>query len=251
MKNIILLLFLFISAYSNIEPDENEQIIVNIYYDKENKNYKLDESANVDENATAYAIYNRSYERTGWDFLAISTYDKKDDKYDDSDKAYAMGFLEGYLTKDKIYSYFMSMKHFLFYENNIIIPENLIKFFKINIEYMKDKSLKNKNSDKYWEHVYYIYRQWEGLYAGYLKAAEEKEIFELYEFFILSSIADSMDAIYYQAPENIPNLYEMKHEEVSRFILLRSHCSALIKLAEDFSDIWFGHNTWHTYTSYV
>ena len=97
MKYIILFLFLFISAYSYIEPDENEQIIVNIYYDKEKKNYKLDESANIDENSIAYAIYNRSYERTGWDFLAISTYDKKDDKYDDSDKAYAMGYLEGYL----------------------------------------------------------------------------------------------------------------------------------------------------------
>ena len=93
MKNIILLLFLFISADSNIEPDENEQIIVNIYYDRENKTYKLDESTNINENATAYAIYNRSYERTGWDFLAISTYDKKDDKYDDEDKAYAMGYL--------------------------------------------------------------------------------------------------------------------------------------------------------------
>ena len=95
----------------------------------------------------------------------------------------------------------MSMKHFLFYES--IIPENLIKFFKINYAYMKEKSYKNKDADKYWEHVYYIYRQWEGLYNGYIKSVKVREKFELLEFLILSSIADSMDAMYYQATENI------------------------------------------------
>ena len=247
MKFFIIFLFSFIFVHSYIEPNENEKIIMNIYYNKESQNFTLEKSENIDENAIAYAIYNRSYEKTGWDFLALSTYEKKDGKYDDSDKAYAMGYLEGYLTKDKIYTYFMSMKHYLF--DSLIIPENLKKFFEINIKYMKENSFKNKESDKYWEHVYYIYKQWEGLYDGYLKSAEEVEIFNFNEFTILSSTADSMDAINYKAPENIPNFYEMEIEDIKLYTLLKSHCSALIKLADDFSDIWFGHNTWHTYTS--
>ena len=131
MKFIILLLFVFITINSYTEPDENEQIIMNIYYNKESKNYTLNESTEIDQSATAYAIYNRSYERTGWDFLAISTYGKKDGKYDDSDKAYAMGYLEGYLTKDKIYSYFISMKHYLFIILTLLFQKMLKNFIKL------------------------------------------------------------------------------------------------------------------------
>ena len=246
---ITILLYSFIYVYSNSEPKDEEQIIMNIYYN--NKNYSLIESNKKDENAIAYAIYNRSYEIKGWDFLSISTYDKKDGKYNDENKAYAMGYLEGFITKDRIYSYFTNMKHYLFYKNNLTIPENLLKFYKINIDYMQKKSLENFEFDKYWEYVYYIYHQLKGLYDGYMNSAEIEKKFDFYEFIIFVSVADSMDAIYYTAPENLPNFYEMKTEDIKRFILVNSHCSALIKLADDFSDIWFGHNTWHTYTSMI
>ena len=105
---IILLFYLFIFIESNNIPDENEQTIMNIYY--ENGKYTTKNSTSRDENAIAYAIYNKSYERVGWDFLAISSYEKNDNKYKDEDKAYAMGYLEGALTKDRIYSFFINIK---------------------------------------------------------------------------------------------------------------------------------------------
>ena len=43
----------------------------------------------------------------------------------------------------------------------------------------------------------------------------------------------------------------MNIDEIKRFFLLNSHCSALIKLADDYSDIWFGHNSWFSYTSMI
>ena len=58
-----------------------------------------------DEDALASAVYKKSYEKIGWDYLSIATYEKNDKKYNDSSKAYAMGFLEGTLTNERIYSF--------------------------------------------------------------------------------------------------------------------------------------------------
>ncbi len=110
---IVIMLFSLILSKPNKEPENNEQIIANIYYDQTNKNFTINISETKDNNSIAYAIYNKSYERTGWDFLSISTYDKNDNKYEDSQKAYDMGYLEGYLTKDRISSYFTKITKYL------------------------------------------------------------------------------------------------------------------------------------------
>ena len=114
-------LWIFTKSITNVQ-DENEKVIMNIYYSKET-NFTTVISKTLDENAIAYAIYNKSYERTGWDFLHISTYDKNDSKYNDADKAYAMGYLEGVLTKDRIYSYINNIIHYSCSNNNLKIPD--------------------------------------------------------------------------------------------------------------------------------
>ncbi len=123
---IVIMLFSLILSKPNKEPENNEQIIANIYYDQTNKNFTINISETKDNNSIAYAIYNKSYERTGWDFLSISTYDKNDNKYEDSQKAYDMGYLEGYLTKDRISSYFTKITKYLFYRIDSDVKDELI-----------------------------------------------------------------------------------------------------------------------------
>ena len=91
------------------QNSENEQIIANIYYTEKNNSYTVIISPAIDKDAIAYAIYNKSYQRTGWDYLAISAYEKKDNKYNDSMKAFAMGYIEGYITKEAITHNFYNM----------------------------------------------------------------------------------------------------------------------------------------------
>ena len=75
----IIILHLFIGIYSTNISKENERTIMNIYYEKDN--YVTNKSKSIDKNAIAYAIYDKSYERVGWDFLAVGTYEKNDSKY--------------------------------------------------------------------------------------------------------------------------------------------------------------------------
>ena len=245
---LILFYYIFIFIKSIQLEEENEQIIMNFYYSEKYNNSTTKISNKRDENAVASAIYNKSYEKTGWDYLAISTYEKKDNKYNDSIKAYAMGYLEGVLTKDRIYSHYTNFMHYFLYayrDNSLIIKQIFLEFFQQNIEYMKQKSLKYMDSDPYWEHVYYVYQQIRGLYEGYKSVAEDNKKILFEEFLVLTGTPDAQDIA--QHLLNQFNFEKMTPEEIERFSTLNSHCSALVKLAKDYSDIWFGHNTWNYY----
>ena len=246
-SNIILLILIFL--YSIKSENSNEQIIMNCYYSNENNSYITNTSNKRDENALANAIYNKTYEKIGWDYLAISTYEKNDSKYNDSMKAYAMGYLEGILTKDRIFSHYINFhKYFLSqYESIPIILEKFYNFILDNIEYMKEKSIKNMDTDPYWEHIYYIYQQVKGLYEGYNSVVGEDKKLEMEDIFVLGGLSDLKDIANHLIRQLRPNFEKMNFEEIERYENINSHCSAFVKLANDSSDIWFGHNTWNYY----
>ena len=229
--------------------EENETIIMNLYYSDETKNYTLNISDKRDENAVASAIYNKTYEKKGWDFLSISSYEKNDSKYSDSIKAYAMGYLEGYLTKDRIYNFYKNIINYNFFEEKTI-PQNMLNFFQDNLDYMEKQSKNLMNSDSYWEQVHFILQQLKGLYDGYTFLAEENEKIDFIKFQYMPAYADST-MINTKYSNDIVNFSGMNKEEIENYILLKSHCSALVKLAEDSSDIWFGHNTWFEYIAMI
>lgn len=238
--------FLKIEEILSEQNEENEHIIANIYYDEKNNNYSVVISSKTDEDAIAYAIYNKSYQRTGWDYLAVSSYEKNDNKYKDSKKAYAMGYIEGYITNDSISQNFFNMIHF--HPEDYKMPEYLKEFLQKNTEYMRKTAESKMGQDKYWEHVYYIYQQLLGLYDGYI-AAVGKNVTGFYEFILLNSYTDMEDVMSLHSNSFPYDFQKMDVDDIREYTMMKSHCSALIKLAEDFSDIWFGHNTWYTYAS--
>ena len=178
-KNSLKILYIIIILLYVIKSQETEVIIMNIYYSEESGNYTTNISNIRDENAIASAIYNKTYEKIGWDYLSILSYEKNDSKYNDTMKAYAMGYLEGVLTKDRIYDHYVNFdKYFLSqYKSQ---PQAITEFYNImlyNIQYMKEKALANMDEDPYWEHVYYVYQQILGLYEGYISVSgEEKKL---------------------------------------------------------------------------
>ena len=221
---------------------------MNIYYNKENDSYTIQKSQKPDENALAYAIYNISYEYKGWDFLSISSYSKNAQKYNDSIKSYAMGYLEGILTKERIHQFYINIITSNFKKVNYTFPENVLDFYTKNLEYMAENSVQYMNSDPYWQQVHYIYQQLQGLYDGYNNNVEKKINFT--KFQIMPGNTDFSDILdYYENDKNSHNF--MKARDIHNYIIRSSHCSAIIKLAEDFNDIWVGHNTWNNYNNMI
>ena len=245
--SLISLILLTKISQSLKQNNDDINIIMNVYYSKTSGKYSVKQSDKVDTLAIAYANYSKTYETKGWDFLKISSYSLDDNRYPDSNKAYAMGYVEGVINNERIYQMYRNLLSFSFYNDGNKIPDNLKAFLSENLEYMKQKCLENKDKDIYWEHVYYIYQQMVGLYDGYNSACDASKKIGFIDFQIVVANSDMEDAIYYKDKSRRPNFKNMTSDEINLYTALHTHCSALVKATNDFSDIFFGHNTWTSY----
>ena len=48
-------------------------------------------------------------------------------------------------------------------------------------------------------------------------------------------------------PETRIDVGKMSYEELTHYLYNRGHCSAIIKLDDNMTDIYAGHNTWTTF----
>ena len=248
---ITIILLILTNKFENKKPSAEEEIIYNVYYSKTSGKYTVKKSDKIDNSAIASATYINSYETKGWDFLRISSYDSDNNTYSDSNKAYAMGYVEGIINNQRIYQIYRNLLYFSYYKDGNIIPDNLKEFMSKNLEYMKKTCLEKKDKDIYWEHVYYIYQQMLGLYEGYNSACDENKKLGFIDFQLVVANSDMEDAINYKDKSRRPNFKNMTSDEIRLYTDLHTHCSALVKAANDFSDIWFGHNTWTTYGAMI
>ena len=244
MLNSILILYL-ISLSTTAETIE-----ASIYYIKQTRKYIV-KKGKYDEKAIAFGKYIPLYHEKGWDFLTISTYQGRDNKYSDHSKSYAMGYLEGVLTADRIYAHWINMNHFKYYNNNVIMPNLTHQFFKENLDYVKYKSTALKDTNQYWYEAYNLYRQMLGLHDVYNSVVSDEKKIDLINFQTVISVGDLDEILYWKNPNARPDYSKMTISEIKDFINLHSHCSSLIKVAPDFSDIWFGHNTWTAYNKMI
>ena len=244
----ILIFFNILTSIKNIQ-EEDETIEASVYYIKTTGKYQVVEGS-IDRMAAAYAKYTPSYEKKGWDFLVLSSYDGIDDKYSDEVKNYAMGYLEGVLTYKRIYPSYYNLNNYKYYKNNGTMPNSTYEFFQKNLEFMKNMTTLYKDNDSYWHEVNNLYMQMRGLHEGYNSKAPINEKIDLVHFQTVISLGD-VDEIGNWKKEDRPDYSKMSTEELMNYIELRSHCSAFLKVADDLSDVWFGHNTWTTYNKLI
>ena len=229
MKAYIFLIFM-ISIFSSIVCAE--EIEARIRRDGKN-NWIIQTSPFSEEYLyIATAFYTPSLSETGWDFLTITT----NNIFSDELQAEAAGRLEASLTKDRIFNHYTNMLSTAGH-----LKEQTANFFKKQEEYLLSKK-SEYNSDPILFNAYLLYLQFKGLRDQYNAEAEQSKKIEDVEFNVMNSFGDVFDI---NSKYDKPDFDKMDKEEIYKYFLLNNHCSAMFKLKNDLSDVFFGHNSWY------
>ena len=180
--------------------------------------------------------YNNTMKSIGWDVMSLTT----NSKFADEDQAYAAGFFEGQVSYRQAYNH---------YNNHFTTEPNpkVLDFFEKNVQWMEKNIALLNRTDPMWYHVGLLYRQWRGLLDG---LNSEEAFFTVPKLMALTSMGDMFDigAIYNADSERRKDWRKMPKAEFENWFARITHCSALYKIAGDFSDVYFGHTSWYTYT---
>ena len=111
------------------------------------------------------------------------------------------------------------------------------------------------NTDPYFHEVNNFFNQMRGILDGYnnrvlLEDNPTLNQISLPHFMAIISVGD-IDELEYLEKSQRPDYSKMTIEQIKNYVNERLHCSALIKVSNDFSNVWFGHTTWSGYNRLI
>ena len=196
----------------------------------------------------AWASYAASYTTIGWDVLNITTASQGDQ----GDAMYAAGYLEGHLSQKAIWSAYQNM-YPQFFQWGQKPPKTFTAWINKHMDWVAAKvaAPPAAAAEKvYWQTVGSILSQLRGVAAGYAAAAPAAEFMSPADFLIMNLDGDLetlMGAIGGMGKSAGAEIFE----KLGFAPGAGYHCSALVRVAPDGHDLFFGHDTWDTYASMV
>lgn len=195
----------------------------------------------------AYALYNDTLPQTGWDVLEVRA-GYGPHKRGDRETLYMAGFLEGYLTANRIYPHYRNLVPFFITDSRI--GQELNTFFNEQDDWVVGQ-IKANRGDPAWRHVDALHGQMQGLQRGVQKWALENNVKPLpkFAFHYLNGIGDIIDLVNKLSPQQARGFGAMTSGDIRRYTLRNGHCSAIIKVTPGFENVLFGHSSWFTYSA--
>ncbi|EGC40035.1 hypothetical protein DICPUDRAFT_96364 [Dictyostelium purpureum] len=190
-----------------------------------------------DSASIAQAAYSNEMMNMGWAYLSITT----NSQFEDSIQAEAAGYIEGYLSYEMIWQtwYNIMVNEY----NNKTIPSEIINFQSENFLYMKDNIYANAN-DPYWVHIGLVWSQLSGMVKGYNDANQDPDRqLSFTEFALINMDADLGDIV------QALNISDAKESKRMDHIKKTDHCSGLIKLTDDLTELYSAHTSWSSYVN--
>jgi hypothetical protein len=179
----------------------------------------------------AYGEYNTTANQTGWNVLTITSNASRSDDV----QAYMVGFLEGYVTAADVVN---------FHENTLgpqgsfgPVNQKIRDWIIGNDEWMQAEAFIHKDKDPRWAHVYLILEQVQGMIDGIQAAGFNYTREQFMLSLSMPDIVSDLQVVY--TDPRVPPLTTLQ----------RLHCSSLVKVTDDLSDLYFAHATWMNYNT--
>ena len=164
----------------------------------------------------------------------------------DEDLAYAAGVLEGALTSERI----TQATNNLYCQINCTgsVPAEITTYLDEQLAWTEAQIASNPD-DPYWSFNSVTLQQWKGLMEGYAQTAADPVADVLWAMRLVNFVGDLFDIKPAVLPQNRPKVEEMEPEEITAYMRSTGHCSAILRVADDLSDIFFGHSSWFVYSN--
>ncbi|KAL6068912.1 Phospholipase B-like [Balamuthia mandrillaris] len=194
---------------------------------------------------------------TGWDWMHIYS----NPTVDQETQMYGAGFSEGALTSEKIATWYHNVHVNLF--NNKTLPKSLYQYLTTQMNWARSTAEQKKDSSVYWQTVWSVFRQMDGLLDGYtqFKPSNGPNL-DILDFYVLNAGGDLEDLVKlfndssfssFSSPltdnaynkNKRPSLVKQEDEPPLDFL----DCSAIIRLLPNNAELFAGHTTWSDYYS--
>jgi hypothetical protein len=192
----------------------------------------------MDHKGVAWGRVNDTLLETGWVKLDVRTNKENDDRT----QMYAAGFVEGVLTAERIWQMYNNTYSYVFTDEASTTPYR--QWFAQQRAWVDSQVAANPNSGR-WRHIGYVNAQLDGLAAGYTAVHKEGQALDAFAFTVLNGFGDLLDLTHVIEPEKYNLDYNRMNKSEARAYVSRSgHCSALVKVSPDYSELYFSHSSW-------
>jgi hypothetical protein len=201
--------------------------------------------------AAAVVTYTPSYNTTGWDVLDVTSFSTASD----AEQAFAAGYGEGYATATKIGQHYRNLMalHFHHHHNSSHKHnhQKIVVFLEQNLLYMRAQAAAHASSDPLWAQVQLVLLQLDGLLLGYnhVSTSGPLTLIDLIVVNIEAEIGDITSAVDPAEAEELP--VDMPFWKVLDNLKRNLHCSAVVHMLPDMSDVMVAHNTWSDYSCMI
>jgi len=218
---------------SKVDVDEGD--LTSVYWHHK-RGFWVSAGACGKKDCVGETFYRNEINTTGWALLQLHTKDTVSDVI----QAFGAGYLEGWVTRDLI---------FLQYRNTIVgrcdgkqgLCDKIRKWVRDNTDWVRKKLEVARRKDEYWHQVGLFYDQMEGLYTGYKAsvAGTARDVVTFDDIMTMNIFGDL---------EDLEQVFDVT-QKVPPKVRGIGHCSALIRLLPNNSDIYVSHDTWNSYQS--